>query len=64
MAEKFIEWLLEDCIPDICTNICDALLKAVKLLYIAILLPIWILPFAYWYFFVRDDGKENEHDGE
>lgn len=58
MAEKFIEWLLEDCIPDIYANIYNAVIKAVKLLCIAILSPIWILPFTYWYFFVRDNEKE------
>ena len=64
MAERFLEWLFYDYIPCLCNAIGNAVIKAFRMMVIVLLFPLWILPFACWYFFVRDDGKENEHDGE
>lgn len=60
MAEKFIEWLFEDCIPDLCGTIANAIIKVYKTIIIVLLSPAWILPFTYWYFFIRDDGNMKE----
>lgn len=69
MAEKFIEWFFYDCIPGISEtmdktvafigNAIFKIFRVIVFIFVAtITAPIWILPFIYWYFFIRKDGKE------
>ena len=70
MAEAFVEWLCN--VPGavaewFCIVICDLMEYAVdnmkKILQwtvIVLLLPLWIIPFLYWYFVVWKKGDIEE----
>lgn len=64
MAKKFIEWIFDDFIPDMFEMFYQAAKHATYLLIALITCPIWILPFAYWYFAKwkgeAEDGNRNE----
>lgn len=68
MANDFVDWLFEICIPCICDFLQDASEKACNLLLdvisfvigiivIIALLPIWIFPFVFWYFSERNNKR-------
>lgn len=50
MAAKFIEWIFDYFIPDLCEMAYKLLRFAICLIVAVITCPLWILPFVYWYF--------------
>lgn len=63
MADKFAEWFIET-IFEIIENIGCVAKTVFGLAVIIILFPVWVIPFLYWYFNVREEREgEEEHDG-
>lgn len=50
MGVKFIEWFLDEFIPNLFNAAVESIKMAVGVMVIIITLPMWILPFLYWYF--------------
>ena len=70
MISDFIIWFF-DCLDDLVESFIDMLRRACSLLLdiiagfilidlIILLSPIWLLPFIYWLFFVRNKGGGSE----
>ena len=58
MAEEFIWWLFDEAIPEAIGIIGDALLSVLSLLAKIATFPLWIIPFAFWYFRVYKPQQE------
>jgi hypothetical protein len=58
MAEEFIWWLFEEAIPEALVIIGDAVWNVLCLLIKTATLPLWIIPFAFWYFRVYKPQQE------
>lgn len=50
MGVKFIEWFLDDFIPTFFNTAVESIKMALGIVLIIITLPMWFLPFLYWYF--------------
>ena len=64
IIQEFVQWILDDGIPCLCDTMANAVIEAYKIVICALLSPIWILPFVYWYFFVRNNREEQEDERE
>lgn len=62
MKEDFWTWFLFDFLDSFKEWFLNVLSKAFAIIVAIIFLPIWILPYAYWYFFVKSKENEHEHD--
>lgn len=60
MKDDFLTWFLFEFWDLFKEWFIDVLSKAFAIIVAIIFLPIWILPYVYWCFFVK--SKENEHD--
>lgn len=50
MADEFLWWLFEEAIPEALVIIGEAVWNVLCLLIKTATLPVWIIPFAFWYF--------------
>lgn len=61
MAEEFFDWVIE-VLDTFCEWLNDIAILVFGFLLIILTLPIWIIPFAFWYFRVykpqQDEPKE------
>lgn len=62
MENDFLTWFLYKFMDSFVKQIKDICAVAFAIILAVVTFPIWILPFVYWWFFVRKDA--NEHDGE
>lgn len=58
MIEDFLDWFV-DFLNAIRCGIGDAVRILFLFLVAVISLPLWIIPFVFWFFFER--GKEHDH---
>ncbi len=58
MVEEFLYWLDDEAIPRAIEIICSAVCSVVCLIAGIATLPLWIIPFAFWYFFVYNAKQD------
>ena len=60
MAEEFVWWLFDEAIPEALVFIGDAVWSVLCLLIKTATLPLWIIPFTFWYFRVYKPQQEEQ----
>lgn len=60
MTEEFLWWFFEEAIPEAFVIIGDAVCNVLCLLIKTATLPLWIIPFAFWYFRVYKPQQEEQ----
>ena len=75
IIKEFVQWLAEDFLDDFFAGILEAvelalnlLWKIIKALFWLVLaigtIELWIIPFAFWLFYYRNKGGEQEDERE
>lgn len=54
----FIDWMFDNAIPAFFEKVIFSIKAAVALMFAIVLLPVWIIPFLYWYFAVWKKTEE------
>lgn len=58
MGEEFLDWL-ENKEEEFFENVIYCVKSAITWMFFIALMPIWIIPFLYWYFRVWKKGEED-----
>lgn len=70
--DDFLEWFIDfifrigDWLINTIRNIADLFINIIAMVLawviVVLLFPIWVIPFVYWYFFVRKKDKEPDDE--
>ena len=63
MPDKFLDWFA-DWLRCLGEALYEAVKKALALFYAVLTSPVWLLPFMYWFIFVREKEEDDARGKE